>query len=165
MVDTLQSIFLKIRDIPYSIPLDFNEEDNCCSGKSTKLVSLFQNNGFKARLRVCVFLWEDLHLPPEVIEIPHDKDCTHTYAEVYLNKKWVRVDATWDPELRKAFHINDWDGVSDTSLAVRPIKTFSPKRSAEIMQHQSKQAIDDDLSRNREFYRGLNAWFEKIRNS
>lgn len=87
-------LFERVRDIPYSIPLEYGEEDKCCSGKSEKIFNLLKNEGYKVRYRVCVFLWDDLPLPNKVKNILHDADCTHTYIECYINKKWIIVDAT-----------------------------------------------------------------------
>ena len=54
------SLFNSVRDIPYRIPLDPEEEDRCCSGKHEKLFNLLKKEGFKVRYRVCVFLWSSL---------------------------------------------------------------------------------------------------------
>jgi hypothetical protein len=159
----LIKIFNNVRDIPYRIPLNYEEEDNCCSGKSEKLLKMFSENGIKARYRVCIFLWQDLNLPADLIKIPHDLDCTHSFVEVFLNGSWKKIDATWDISLSEIFHINIWDGKSSTKIGVKPIKTFTPKKSMSIMSNQSKEVIENDLSRNREFYKAFNDWLEKIR--
>jgi hypothetical protein len=155
--------FKIIRDIPYRIPLNYGEEDNCCSGKSTKLLKVLRDLGFKARYRVCVFLWSDLPLPEDLKKIPHDEDCTHTYLEVFLNDKWAIVDPVWDKGLKNIFHINNWDGRSDTEISLKPVKTFSLEKSLSIMENQTEEVINDDLSRNKTFYKALNEWLESQR--
>lgn len=159
----LVSAFKSVRDIPYKIPLNYEEEDNCCSGKSSKLFDILKINGYKVRYRVCVFLWDDIPLPEDVKKVPHDKDCTHTYVEIFLEGRWKVVDPTWDNGLKNIFHINEWDGKSDTEIAVIPIKIFTPLKSLSIVSDQTKEVIDDDLNRNREFYKALNEWLNRIR--
>jgi len=159
----LVNLFKTIRDILYKIPLDYEEEDNCCSGKSSKLFNILKINGYKVRYRVCVFLWDDLPLPEDVKKIPHDKDCTHTYVEIFLRDEWKVIDLTWDKGLKSIFHINEWDGESSTEIAVRPIKIFTPSKSLSIVSNQTKEIINDDLGRNREFYKAFNEWLNRIR--
>ncbi len=159
----LAKIFEKVRDIPYSIPLGYGKNDNCCSGKSDKLFKLLTKSGYIMRYRVCVFLWNSLLLPKKVMGVPHDPDCTHTYLEIKLNGKWKIVDATWDNGLKKIFPINHWDSKSNTGIAVTPIKIFTPKKNLRIVKNQNKKVIEDDLSRNREFYTALNEWLTEVR--
>ena len=159
----LVSIFNSIRDIPYRIPLRWNEEDNCCSGKHEKLFKLLIKKDCKVRYRVCVFLWGELNLPPDLEKIPHDNDCTHTYLEINIGGDWKILDATWDKNLKRLFHINEWDGKSNTELAVKPIRIFSPEKSLEIVKNQNREIIEKDLKVNMKFYKGFNDWLEKNR--
>lgn len=159
----LVKCFENIRDIPYRIPLSSKERDDTCSGKSEKLLKILKDNGYKVRYRVCMFLWNDLSLPKEIKKPPHDKKCTHVYLEVYIKDKWKILDATWDKRLKRVFYINKWDGRSDTKVAVRSIKTFSPKKSLALINEQSKEYLDEDLRRNGKFYKALNLWFVKVR--
>ena len=160
----LVSLFNSIRDTPYKIPLKWGEEDNCCSGKHEKLFKLLKKHGYKVRYRVCVFLWSSLNLPPELVKIPHEDDCTHTYLEIFLDNDWKTLDATWDSKLRKLFHINEWDGKSNTETAVKPTKNFSPQKSLEIMNNQNENTIKKDLEINGKFYKAFNEWLEENRN-
>ncbi|MBN2421900.1 hypothetical protein JXB41_01620 [Candidatus Woesearchaeota archaeon] len=159
----LISIFESIRDIPYRIPLKLGEEDNCCSGKHEKLFNLLKKEGYKVRYRVCVFLWSDLNLPSELEKIPHDDDCTHTYLEINIDGNWKILDATWDIGLKNLFHINKWDGKSNTEIAVKPIKIFTPQKSLEIVNNQTEEVINKDLKINGKFYKYFNEWLEKNR--
>ncbi|MFC2143831.1 hypothetical protein ACFLQO_00495 [Candidatus Aenigmatarchaeota archaeon] len=159
----LVSLFNSVRDIPYRIPLKWGEEDNCCSGKHEKLYHLLTRHGYKVRYRVCVFKWKDLGIPSELEKIPHDGDCTHTYLEIKLNGNWRVLDATWDIGLKELFHVNIWDGRSDTKIAVKYIKIFSPEKSLDIVNNQDKQVIEDDLRVNREFYKVFNEWLDNNR--
>jgi hypothetical protein len=159
----LISAFKLIRDIPYKIPLKYGAKDSCCSGKHEKLSKFLTKGGYKVRYRVCVFLWSSLKLPAKLNKIPHYDDCTHIYLEFKIGSKWRILDATWDKGLKKLFHINKWDGKSDTEIAVKPIKIFSPRKSLEIVMNQSKEAINKDLAINGKFYKAFNEWLEKNR--
>ncbi len=156
--------FKKIRDIPYRIPLVPEEPDNCCSGKSNRLFEIFKNIGYGVRYRVCTFRWNDMKLPAELQKIPHEDECTHSYLEVRIENKWVVVDATWDKGLKEIFYVNEWDGKSNTKVAVQAIECFSPKESAEIIQKDAtEEAIKKDLQKNGEFYKAFNDWLAEIR--
>ncbi|MCK5123489.1 MAG: hypothetical protein KAQ87_05095 [Candidatus Pacebacteria bacterium] len=156
-------IFNLIRDIPYKIPLKWKEEDNCCSGKHEKLFDLLTKQNCKVRYRVCVFLWNSLNLPLKLKKIPHDNDCTHTYLEIYLNNSWKVLDATWDKELKNLFYINEWDGKSNTEIAVKPIKIFTPQKSLKIVNDQDENLIKKDLEVNKRFYKAFNNWLDENR--
>jgi hypothetical protein len=160
----LISLFNSIRDIPYKIPLKWGEQDYCCSGKHIRLLSALLRNGYQARYRVCVFFWSDLNLPKDLEKVSHDDDSTHVWVELFLNNKWVTVDATWDEGLKEIFTVNDWDGKSNTVIAVKPRKIFSPEKSAEIMADQNKEVIDRDLEKNGKFYEAFNNWLAEVRN-
>jgi len=155
--------FESIRDIPYRIPLKWGEEDDCCSGKHKKLFNLLKKKGCEVRYRVCVFLWSSLNLPPELKTIPHDDDCTHTYLEIKIDENWKVLDATWDSRLKNIFHINRWDGKSNTEIALRPTKRFTPQKSLEIVHNQNEEIIKKDLNINGDFYKGFNEWLDKNR--
>ena len=155
--------FNSIRDIPYKIPLSSDEVDACCSGKHEKLFKLLIDRGYKVRYRVCAFVWSSLNLPSELEKIPHDDYCTHIYLEINLGGKWEILDATWDKGLKRIFHVNEWDGKSDTEIAVKPIKIFSPQKSLKIVKDQNKEANEKDLEINGKFYKGFNEWLEKNR--
>ena len=159
----LISTFESIRDIPYRIPLKWGEEDNCCSGKHEKLFNLLTKEGYKVRYRVCVFLWSSLNLPPGLEKIPHDDDCTHTYLEINIDGNWKILDATWDIGLKNLFHINKWDGKSNTEIAIKTTKIFTPQKSLEIVSNQNEEVINKDLEINSEFYKGFNQWGDKNR--
>ena len=63
------------------------------------------------------------------------------------------------------FLINDWDGKSDTNLAVPIKKILSPSESVKYIKNVStKNAVMDDLERNAKFYEAFNSWLEEIRN-
>ena len=65
--------------------------------------------------------------------------------------------------MKNLFYINEWYGNSDTKIAVKPIKIFSPQKSLEIVNNQDNDLITKDLKINGKFYKGFNEWLEKNR--
>ena|SRR3989338_3411101 len=160
---TIKELFTQTRDIPYRIPLSSKEEDTCCSGKCIRMFKALKEDKFDLRYRVCSFSWGSLHLPTEILAVPHEDMSTHVYLEVKINNIWINVDPTWDIGLRNILPVNDWDGTSNTQIAVPQIELFDLEKSARIMAETDSQIIEDDLAKNGQFYRALNGYFEKIR--
>lgn len=156
--------FRFVRDIPYRIPTSVDEPDYCCSGKHKILYQLFNALKIKVRYRVCEFLWSEVGLPKEVQKISHENLCTHIYLEVFISSKsWIIVDATWDKRLSKIFHINDWNGKTDTIIALKPTKVYSPSESKKYVETESVVDVVSDLKINGKFYAAVNKWLEGIR--
>lgn len=156
--------FKEIRDIPYKIPLSLQESDTSCSGKSKRLLKIFQESEYEARYRVCAFSWNDLKLSEELRAIPHENECTHVYLEVKIEGEWRIVDATWDMSLEGLLPVNEWGGKIEMVSAVPIRKCFSLEESAKIMQESSnKQVFVDDMQKNGKFYQAFNEWLEEYR--
>lgn len=156
--------FKNIRDIPYRIPLALRDKDSCCNGKHKLLRNSLEKLGYEVRYRICTFLWSSMDLPAKLSAIPHNDNSTHVWLEILINNEWIIVDATWDCGIKKNFHINEWDGTTNTVPAVKPVEIFSPEKSAEIMTGQNDEEILKDLKINGEFYRAFNEWLEEKRN-
>jgi hypothetical protein len=157
---TIIENFTTIRDIPYTIPLSLDEKDCCCSGKHMQLKKLFEIAGFKARYRVCSFLWSTMELPQKVLAVSHEDYSTHVFLEILIHDQWITVDATRDPALHNILSINERDGTSHTSIAVPPIKIFSPEKSLAIMAAEDDEEILRDLEKHGKFYHTFNEWLQ-----
>lgn len=156
-------LFNEIRDTPYRIPLAATEIDQCCTGKHKRLKAQLEETGLSVRWRVCTFKWSDIPLPTEVSEIAHADNSTHAYLEVERDGVWKKVDATWDSRLSSILPVTEWDGDSDTALAVPSLETYSPEESAQIISDESSEIIERDLKINKEFYSSFNQWLEQAR--
>ena len=150
-MSNLQKAFIEIRDIPYGIPLSYGTEDRCCTGKHKKFFEILKKDGYDVRWRVCVFKWSNLSLPENLLIIPHDDSSTHAYLEVMINGDWKKVDATWDKPLKNILPVNEWDGVSNTKIAVPVISTYSPEKSLSIMENGSREIVEAGLKINGKF--------------
>lgn len=102
-------------------------------------------------------------LPVELMRVPHENESTHAFLEVSMNGRWMIVDATWDSALKDVLSINDWDGVSDTSVAVSVIELFSLERSKQIMEIENLDETKKDLEKNGDFYGAFNEWLKSVR--
>ncbi len=156
--------FNKVRDITYHIPVGKDDEDCCCNGKTRKLKTMVEDEGLETRYRVCSFRWSDLNIPEDILSLQKDDIATHVYLEVLIDGSWVKVDPTWDSALRNVFQISEWDGKTDTLLAVDPIEVYSVEKSYEIM----NSCQPEDIAQNRSdvdvvFETAFNTWLEKKR--
>lgn len=156
--------FNAIRDVPYRIPLSANETDNCCSGKARRLKAIFDKEGYETRYRVCEFRWSTLGLPESVLRVPHADLSTHVYLEVKIENEWVDVDATWDMAINSVLKANEWDGRSNTTIAVPVFTKYNEEKSEKIMKEETAEIIEKDLQINRGFYKAFNSWLEQNRN-
>jgi hypothetical protein len=157
-------IFSQIRDVPYRIPLSRNDADDCCNGKTIKLKKMFEEAGYEARYAVCEFCWSDLDLPKEILDIPHQDLSTHVYLEANIDGNWVILDPSWDKGLSGILPVNNWNGRSDTTIAVKPTKVYDPEKSAEIMAESEKgQGLEGELNVSGGFFKAFNEYLEKNR--
>lgn len=158
--------FKKVRDIPYRIPLSLEESDECCTGKAHILFKELKKGGYNVRYRLCTFKWSSLNLPKELRDTLHNDDSSHTYLEIEINGEWKIIDATWDKGLENLFVVNEWDGKSDTKIAVPFIECLSSEKSLEYIKHIStSEAIKSDLKVNGNFYKAFNEWLDNYRRS
>ena len=162
-------IFESIRDIPYNIPLIADEKSCDCVGKNQLLKTALEEMGLDVRWRICTFVWSEMNIPKNILEVNHDDNASHAYLEININGLWNAVDATWDKKLSPVFSIGEWDGENATEIGVQCKEIYSPEESEEIMlslnnTNEFKKAFEEDFAINGKFYRAFNDWLENIRN-
>lgn len=161
-------LFKIVRDIPYYISIG-DEQDYSCATKPFILDILFKSLGLEVKHILCTFKWEKQDLPKELLEISHDPTETHEYLLVLIPEKnrWVKVDPTWDSRIQlPAFPIAEWDGLSDTPIAVQVERTWSPEESKKLIaeeENMSNEERAEYLKRNGEFFSAFNKWLESQR--
>ena len=98
-------------------------------------------------------------MPESLRQIPHEDSTIHVYLEVYNKEqaRWMTVDATWDRGLASRLPVSEWDGRSDTTLAVKPTESLKPIESQEEFDKLFADNHDG------EFGEALNKWLESIR--
>lgn len=165
-IDERIRLFKMVRDIPYYIAVNDGEQGYECVTKPEILSRLLRSIGLKTRDIVCYFKWDDLGLPKNILNVPHDDPETHGYIEVFIpeTNKWVKTDPNWDGRLEHSkLSIADWDGLTDTKLAVIPIKTLSPEESTVFNSQDIGAEREKYMERNRKFFIALNKWLQSIR--
>lgn len=156
------SSFNKVRNIPYYISVG-KEKNFDCSAKVEMLKKLL---GLKSRSIICEFNWEDLKLPEDTLRLYHENPEHHEFLEVYIpeREKFVIVDPTWDHGLKSIFSINEWDGLSDTKIAVPAKKIYSPEESKKLIKKFNEPSeIKVYLDKNKSFIVKLNKYFKSVR--
>ena len=79
-------------------------------------------------------------------------------------KKFVIVDPTWDPGLISIFSIHEWDGLSDTKIAVPAKGIYSPEESKKLIKKFNEPSeIKVYLDKNKSFIVKLNKYFKSVR--
>lgn len=130
-------IFEKTRDIRFGTigsrdPVDVYEKNKgTCSGKNFLLQQLYKGIGVPTKDMICLQRWKDLiwfpddtygmvALSDELKDLLWQKEVVdfHNFVKIFVNGKWITVDATIDLPLTKlGFYTTDhWDGKSDMPL-------------------------------------------------
>jgi hypothetical protein len=163
-VNLAKNLFNTVRDIPYRIPLKLDDPNNSCHGKSILLHNLLKSYNYNSRIMLCTFKWSDLRIDDSCKKLIV-KDVEHHYfVELNLDSRWIKLDTTIDSGLGKKLPINDWDGKSDTKIAVVPIKFLSEEESSKIL--KSSESIDyftGKIKSNGQLYKRLNEVYQSIR--
>ena len=159
------SAFNKIRDIPYHIATG-EEDDSCCLTKSFMLVEALRRLELQARIAMTTFRWDDTLLPKSILGLAHPPIEHHASVEVLVpeTRKFADVDPTWDPGLKTAFDIAEWDGLSSTYIAVPWIDKYGPEKSSAVFSEiTSPEGLNDYLSKYKAFVTALNSWLQELR--
>ena len=65
--------------------------------------------------------------------------------------------------MKNVFEVNNWDGKSNTKLAVKPLEIHKPQKNCKLSHNASKENFMKDISENGKFYKEFNNWLEKER--
>ena len=168
------SIFEHIRDIPYAtIPRIISAQHyaeiltlgkGSCTPKHLLLADMFEQLGITVLLAVYPFRWADVEidLPPSLQErVESLPDDYHLACRAEIGGNLVLVDATVDLALEMlGLPVNrEWDGVSDTLLAVEP-------SGEEQLYHPSEAMFINNVSidaAHLAFFDELNSWLDEVR--
>lgn len=162
-----------VRDIPFRMSVSVGDPDHSCLRKAVVLKPLLSSLGLRARYALCRFSWNSLNIPPSLKAIPHD-DVIHIYLEVLDEERarWLTVDTTWDKGLASKLPVSEWDGKSDTVIAVKPTERLNPIESQEEFDKFWDESeyrkwlglpMSSPSKTNAKFYQALNQWVESIR--
>lgn len=167
-------IFENVRNIPYAVVPDLNESNGyieilnygrgSCTPKHLLLGHMYEKLGLQVLYAVFPYRWDHVKFdyPPRLKKLSKKMPPVyHLACRVDINDKFVLVDATLDPALKKlGLVVNDsWDGISDTILPIIPEgeeQIFHPTEAQII-----KRNYPDENAM--EFYRELNHLLEEGR--
>ena len=179
-------IYEKVRDIPFGSigsrdPKDVYEKNKgTCSGKNFLLRDLYKAIGIKTRDMICLQRWKDLiWFPTEIyktVDFPEklrkmlDKNDIvdfHNYEEIFIDNRWIVVDATIDKPLKKLgfYTTENWDGKSSMYLCF----PGSDKRwncgdnGAEEKKKLISMLPQNIAKAREEFLRNMTSWIDELR--
>ena len=115
---TLAQKFEELRDLPYTISLDYHISSADCATKDILLYKWCQIHAIPVRYRVCTFSWNTLPFPAEIIQKEHEIISLHVYLEVWYDNAWIDIDATWDKNLHRVLPVNIWDNYSQNNISM-----------------------------------------------
>lgn len=176
------SIFEHIRDIPYAIIPELRDpqvgpagllelKQGSCQPKHFLLAIFFQKLNIPTKYVTYPFYWFKLNVkyPLAVKKILSQlPSAYHLACKVYLDGRWVLLDATYDPALKKAgFPVNlAWDGTSDTLNAVLPEEEIIHENLQERVDYErQKRSLYTEKEKiiYAGFVKELNQWLQQIR--
>ena len=167
------NIYRQIRDIPYGVIPELNHPEKyieilnlrmgSCTPKHFLLGNMFQRLGLVVLYAVYPFQWYEhtIEYPPSLRQLARELPVSHHLAcRVEINGRFILIDATLDPPLKKlGLPVNeDWDGFSDTILPMNPCgeeELYHPSEALPTQAQYDKTALA--------FYRELNAYFQSVR--
>ena len=168
------SIYQKIRDIPYAVVPELNDEKRyveiltcgkgSCMPKHFLLHDMYERLGMLVLYAVYPFRWDEVqtNYPTKLRRLAEELPTSyHLACRVDINGKFVLVDATLDlPLERLGLPVNKkWDGISNTLLPINPCGEEQLYHPSEVYLQQA-QYDEKTLA----FYNVLNEWLEKARN-
>jgi hypothetical protein len=176
------SVYYKVRDISYAIVPElrdpvtgpvgiFNVEKGSCVPKHFLLGMLFEKLNIPIKYATYLFVWDDpsIKYPPDLRKIIKQLPVgTHLACQAYIEGRWVLIDATWDPLLKKAgFPVNmSWDGISNTKNAVKSVKEIIHDTLEDRVKYAAEHRqlwTDAEARAYEKLPPVLNAWLETLR--
>ncbi len=174
-VEARVRVFERVREIPYVYPSSkdpstvLQEGRGSGSGKHYLLGELFRLLGLSVRNMLCIHRFNESPIGfPNHLQAMLEKNEVmdiHDYLQIYVEGKWIDVDATWPSLLREfGFPVNDeWDGTSPMLLSVSPEEVI-------IVRGDPEKAKGDLLSKwtprqrqlRKQFLEGLSNWVAEL---
>lgn len=118
------SIFETIRDFEYQINWVSEPEklleikEWYCTSKHRLLKEIYERLGYKAQLCFIPFSFNMIYLPDDLKNRWYaNKKGYHTFLHILIDNKRVNIDATFNPELKDFFVVNEnWDWYSSQKI-------------------------------------------------
>lgn len=176
------AVFERVRDMPYEIIAELKDPREgparairagrgSCTPKHFLLGAMFEMSGTPVQYVTYPFLWDDpdIDYPGGLRELARRAPVEyHLAVKARIEGRWVLVDATWDPPLKKAgFPINEnWDGFSDTANAVKPLDEIvhaDPVGRDRYINEAKGAYTEEESAALDAFVAALNSWCRRLR--
>lgn len=154
-------LFERVQNIPFG----FSKDKAVCSEKHFFLAKEFKRLGIPVKFLLVKFSWKDLPISKEVEQaVDKQKNPFHWHVALKIKprNKWIHLDATWDLGLKESGLpvVEQWDGKSDTKLAVKPIRIIEiPFFMHGILEFIGKRVRD----KHKGLQKALSKWIEQKR--
>lgn len=151
-------IFEEIRNRPYSVGANKDEKSQNCYTKNTELIGKLAELGYAVRGRLGDIDWSDLGLPSSLIDLyPKDIQPTHFYCEILKDNEWLVLDASWEPVMKAAGAVSEWDHANIPGFKIRHLYTI--EEQTRFFEYWSDPIRGDDyFHRAGSFLHGFNEW-------
>lgn len=121
-------LFRTVRDVPYVLGVDgdpnklFTDNLGNCTRKHLHLIPRLHALGYKITLGIAEFDWQDLPIPPDILQLLKDPIDSHLFLYASLDGNEMTVDATWDSGMPTGFFVNDWNGIDSSQISVPALR-------------------------------------------
>lgn len=176
------AVFSCIRDMPYEIIAYLKDPyegpartikagRGSCTPKHFLLGAMFEMLDIPVKYVTYNFYWDDpdIDYPEDLRELAKKAPPEyHLAIKAHIERRWVLVDATWDPPLKKAgYPVNEsWDGIGDTINAVKPLEEIVHASAVERDDYTSRikgAFSDEEQAALDAFVTALNSWCRRLR--
>jgi len=171
-IEKIIFLFELVRDIPYGnigkrkILEVLEQKRGSCSGKHLLLGKLYELLGLKVKYMMGKTNLKNFNkLIPEKLCLKEDVFDYHNYIKVYINNKWLVVDATFDSALKcLGFPVNDkWFADRDCQLAFETIDNNEVVDLSDAKIKALSGLTKAQRIKRYNFFQNFISWLERIR--
>lgn len=158
------SIFETVRDFVYQINWVSDPEkllevkEWYCASKHRSLKEIYNKLWYQTKLCFVPFSFNMIYLPDDLKNRWYaNKKGYHTFLQMFIDWKWIDIDATFNKELKNIYTVNEnRDWISPQKVICDYDKIYIPKSLDE------EQEIKENLSSSMDEYDKI--WIEKYNN-
>lgn len=174
--EAVKMVFVRVRDIPYGTigsrdPLEVvRRKRGTCSGKHLLLGHLYRLMDIDVHDMIALHYYEELprgmEYPAELAELAARGGGIpdyHNFITIYLDDRWVTLDATFDYGLRDYMVVNEWNGHADTELSVTAEEIWQVKYPVTFKEQKLAELPPRVRQARTEFLEQFSEWLEWLR--
>lgn len=165
------SMFETIRDFIYQINWVSTPEKLLevkkwyCTSKHRLLKEIYDRLWYQTKLCFIPFSFDMIYLPVDLKNRWYaNKKWYHTFLQMLIDDKWINIDATFNPELKDFYIVNEnRDWISSQKVVCNYDKIYIPNSLAE--EHEIKKLLLDNDEMAAEDYERIekfNSWIKSF---